>query len=423
MQDRFGNSLNTNSGARDAYVGGGDLFLAGRFGAVEAFEDAVQHDPGFALGFAGLARARMMSGDMAGAQAALATAQGFDSCARAQSQIAVLALLLGGQAAAARAAVFAHVAEYPRDAMVAQICTNVFGLIGFSGAPGREAALLAYTAQLLAHYGDDWWMMSMHALSLCETGQTEAAITLMERSLAMEPDNANGAHFKSHAQYEAGETRAGLAYLDGWMEGYDARSVLHGHLSWHQALWALQAGDTARMWAVVDASVGPGASQGLAINVLTDTASILYRAHLAGEPVDPARWRALSDYARQFFPDPGLSFADMHAALAHAMGGAGDALAHIINGARGPVADLVAPVAETWRAVAAQDWAGALERLTPVMGDNARLGGSRAQRDLLEFAYVNILLKLNRADEAHRMLAMRRPVLIGGSVPVAGWAS
>ena len=44
------------------------------------------------------------------------------------------------------------------------------------------------------------------------------------------------------------------------------------------------------------------------------------------------------------------------------------------------------------------------------LADHARLGGSRAQRDLLEFALLSALLKLGNSDEARRMLAMRRPV-------------
>ena len=73
--DRYGNDLATPSErAARAYIQGVDLFLAGTFGAVAQFETAVAEDAGFALGHVGLARARMMGGDMAGAQAALSQA-------------------------------------------------------------------------------------------------------------------------------------------------------------------------------------------------------------------------------------------------------------------------------------------------------------------------------------------------------------
>ncbi|SDE32542.1 tetratricopeptide repeat protein [Ruegeria marina] len=414
LRDAYGNPLSTGSTtAVDHYDQAVRLFLAGQFGAVSEFENAVAADPGFSLGHAGLARARMMSGDMPGVRAAIATALELAPHAdtREQQHIEAMNLLLGGQPRAARQVVLAHVRDYPRDAMAAQLCTNIFGLIGFSGEVGREAELLAYTSALLPHYGEDWWMMSMHALSLCETGQVDASLRLMEKSLALNPDNANGSHFKAHALYEAGDMAAGRTYLADWMRGYDDRAVLHGHLSWHQALWALHDGDEAEMWALVDRSIGPGAAKGLPINVLTDTAAILYRAELAGVAVDPMRWTAISDYAARFFPETGQSFADMHAALAHAMAGQGDRVVHIAETATGFAGDMVRPVARAWAAIARQDWAGALADLVQVLATNERLGGSRAQRDLLELAYVNVLVRLGLTEEARRNLKARRPVL------------
>ncbi|MEM8631684.1 MAG: tetratricopeptide repeat protein [Pseudomonadota bacterium] len=412
--DYFANALSTTSdAARDHYDAGLRLFLGSNHGAQAAFADSVAADPGFALGHAALARAAMMGGDMATAKSAIGRAAALAprASAREQSHIEALSLLLQGKPAETRAAVNAHVQDFPRDAMAAQLCASVFGLIGFSGKVGREADLLAYTSALLPHYGDDWWMMSMHAVSLCETGHVDASSALMERSLGLNPRNANGSHFKAHAQYEAGETEPGRAYLQSWMEDYDDRAVLHGHLSWHLALWALHAGDEAGMWAAVDRGVAPGAAKGLPINILTDTAAILYRAELAGMDVAPDRWKTISDYAARFFPETGQSFADMHAALGHAMAGEGDRLAYIAETAKGFAGDLVRPVAKAWGAIAREDWQGAVDELTPVMAVTERLGGSRAQRDLVELAYVNALFKLGQNDEARRVLATRRQVL------------
>jgi tetratricopeptide (TPR) repeat protein len=263
--DGYGNSISTGSQeARDRYDHGVHLFLGANQGAPGAFEAAVAADPGFALGHAASARALMMEGRMADAKAAIARAEALAPAAdqRERDHIGALSLLLSGQPGRTRAAIKAHVLGHPRDAMAAQMCTNVFGLIGFSGEVGREAELLAYTEALLPHYGDDWWMMSMHALSLCETGQVAASQTLMDKALALNPRNANGAHFKAHAQYEAGEAAAGRRYLGDWMADYDDRAVLHGHLSWHLALWALHDCDEAAMWDAVDTRVGPGGRQG-----------------------------------------------------------------------------------------------------------------------------------------------------------------
>ena len=192
---------------------------------------------------------------------------------RERQHIEAFSLLLSGKAADCRALVRDHVRTFPRDALAAQLCSNVFGLIGFSGEVGREADLLAYTGSLLPHYPGDWWMMSVHAVSLCETGRIKESAELMEKSLTLHPRNANGSHFKAHAQYEAGETAAGRAYLDKWLVEYDNRSPLHGHLVWHSALWAIQEGDEDALWQALDSGIGQDSNSGLPINIITDTAA------------------------------------------------------------------------------------------------------------------------------------------------------
>lgn len=414
MKDRHDNTLATASAtARDRYVTGVDLLLAGQTGIVDAFEAAVAADPGFALGHAGLARGRQFTGDMAGARAAIATARGLAGGlgAREAAHVRVLGLLVDGDPGA-YAAIRAHVAEHPRDALVAQTCATVFGLIGFSGRPGREAEILAYTAGLLPHYGEDWWCLSVYAFALCENGELEQADTLIDRSLALNPRNANAAHVRSHVDYERGDTAAGMAYLADWLNGYDRAATLHGHLSWHCALWALEQGDAGEMWRRLRDDIQPGAARGLPINVLTDSASLLARAELAGIAVPPELWQGVSRYAAQFFPQTGVGFVDIHAALAHAMAGDAAALGRIVEHPNPRTGDLVTPIAGAWAAMAQQDWARATEGLTRGMAEHVRLGGSRAQRDLLEFALVACLLRQGKAEEARRLLALRRPALL-----------
>ncbi|WP_245605431.1 hypothetical protein [Roseicyclus elongatus] len=145
--DRYGNALGTGSErATEAYCSGIDHVLAASWGACDAFEEAIAADCGFALAHAGLARAAMYENDAPRAKAAMARARALTGglSDREKAHIAVLGLLVDGRMPEARAAVLAHIDVFPRDALVAQICTNIFGLIGFSGVVGREAELLAY---------------------------------------------------------------------------------------------------------------------------------------------------------------------------------------------------------------------------------------------------------------------------------------
>ena len=138
-------------------------------------------------------------------------------------------------------------------------------------------------------------------------------------------------------------------------------------------------------------------------------AAILYRAELAGLDVPAHRWLEVSDYALKCFPQPGIAFADIHAALAHALAGNTEALAKIIRQARGPAADLVGEFAQAFGAIARKDWDQAVSHFSVAMADHARLGGSRAQSDLLEFAMAAVFLRQGLSNQAQFILSIRRP--------------
>jgi tetratricopeptide (TPR) repeat protein len=423
LTDRYGFALSTASAeARDAYVAGVDLALSANHGAEEAFRRAIAGDDGLAVAHAALARTLQIQAKAAEAKAAAARARELASGLphREKSHAIALATTVDGGSVAGLAAVKEHLATYPRDAMVLAPCTGVFGLIGFSGRPGREAELLALLDPLAGAYGDDWWFTSAHAFAQVEVGLIDRALAAIERSLALNPRNANGAHIRAHVYYESGERPAGLAYLEEWWRDYPKQSLLHCHLSWHIALWLLELGRAQEAWAFYRAHLHPGASTGPPINTLTDAASFLFRAEMAGESRDPELWRELSQYAAQWFPSPGVAFADVHGALAHALAGNSEALAKIIDGARGPAKEIVAPISRAFRAIGSSDWAAASTELETVMAAHERVGGSRAQRDLIEYALAVSLLRAGRVAEARRLLQTRRLASRTSSWPIRG---
>lgn len=415
FRDRYDNALSTHSAAAaDHFHIGLDRLLAGLPEIDSAFQAAIDADPGFAAAHAGLARTRQVIGDGAGATAALASAAALTGgiTEREASQIDILQLISAGQGAKALRAVYAHLARFPRDALVAQTSSSIYGLIGFSGQPGREAETLAFLSMLRPHYGADWWLQSQYAFALCEVGRLDEAGQLIDQSLAANPLNAHAAHVRSHISYEAGEVTEGIAFLQEWLRGYSKAGVMHGHLSWHQALWTLQIGDLAAMWALFDEAVTPEAATGGApLSVLVDTASLLHRAELAGVTVPTARWEAISRFAAKAFPATGNAFVDMHAAVAHAMAGESAALAQIVTAPAGPAADLVPRLANGFQEMARQNRAEAAVHLKGAMADTARIGGSRAQRDLVEHSLLACLMRQGRKAEAQDLVALRRPML------------
>jgi tetratricopeptide (TPR) repeat protein len=411
-KDRFGLTLSTTEPEAVADYGHAlDLFLAGQAGVDRALTRALAADPGFAAAHILQARNHQSFGRMAEAKAALAAARACDRALtpREEAQLEIFGHLIEGRPAKGYDLIRAHIRDYPRDALVAQTLLGVFSLIGFSGRVGREAEHLAVADFLAPHYAGDWWFPAQLAFAQLELGQFAQAEANIESALARNADSAHAAHIRAHLYYEVGETEAGLTFLRDWMQGYDRAGLMHCHNAWHVALWALATGDEAGMWRAVDADLNPDISQSPAINIVTDLAALYYRASLAGITVAPDRWRALGAYAARAFPKPGMGFVDIHAALIHAMAGEPEALARIEAGAKGPIADLVVTCSEAFRAIAAGHWAEAEALLIPVVAQSERVGGSRAQRDILEFALLNAQIRQGRAEEARRLLAIRRP--------------
>jgi tetratricopeptide (TPR) repeat protein len=327
----------------------------------------------------------------------------------------------------ALAATVEHVASFPRDAMVLAPATGVFGLLGFSGRQQREQELLDLLRGLAPHYGTDWWFLCVLAFAACECGRLDEAMDLIEQSLEGNPRNAHGAHIRVHVLYEKGETARASGYLDGWMPGFSRDGLLHCHLSWHAALIALELGRIEQAWEVYRTGVHPGGAWGPPINVASDSAAFLWRAELSGQPRRPELWREVHEFGVKSFPKARIAFADVHRAVACAAAGdaaglerhVGEIHACLAAGTQ-PAGPVVATLVEAFGAYARNDWDGAIALFERALPETVRIGGSRAQRDLVEHTLVAAYLRAGRAAEACQMIASR--IERKPAVNVAGFA-
>src|SRR5580692_88839 len=100
LTDRYDLPLSTTSAAaRDAYVEGCAAKLTMYPGAIEAFDRAVEADPGFGLAHAAKAHALLERGNAAAARESIAVAQSLTAglSAREVSHIAFFGLLVAGE--------------------------------------------------------------------------------------------------------------------------------------------------------------------------------------------------------------------------------------------------------------------------------------------------------------------------------------
>jgi len=428
LTDLYDLPLSTVSpAARDAYVEGCEKKRTMYPGAIEAFDRAIAADPGFALASTARAHALLERGDKPGAMATIVYARQFSPGVsdREASHIDYFTMLVLGDSTAALSLLPKHLDAWPRDVMVLATAAFTNGLIGSSGRAGQKRMLLDLLDRLAPSYGDDWWFTAHHGMALSENGQREAARSKIERSLAQNPKNPWAAHACAHLCYEEGDPDAGRNFLAAWLPTYPRDGALYSHLSWHRAMGELEMGDAAAAYRLFTETFAPGVHSGPPRGQVNDGVAFLWRCELAGEPRDAEGWRAMYELATGAFPRAGVAFSDMHAALAQIVAGDDNALETRIEEIGGmrrrrryPSGRLVPAVARGFAAFEQRDFAAAIDALKPVIGTLERIGGSRAQLDLVEFTLLKAYLEADRPDAARRMLRRRRRG--SATAPVAG---
>ena len=118
----------------------------------------------------------------------------------------------------------------------------------------------------------------------------------------------------------------------------------------------------------------------------------------------------------------------MHIALAHAVARDDAALAagvrqieDLASRERYPSGHVVPAVSRGLAAFERQDFSATIDALEPIIGELERIGGSRAQLDLVEFTLLKAYIGSDRLDDARRMVSERHRGC--SSPPVAGLAA
>ena len=128
---------------------------------------------------------------------------------------------------------------------------------------------------------------------------------------------------------------------------------------------------------------------------VSDGAAFLWRSELAGHRRDTAAWRAIYEYGNSALPQPGNGLADLHVILALTVMGDDAALdtrvrqmEALAREGRYPSGSYLPSLARGFAAFERGDFSAAIDALAPLAGENERIGGSRAQHDLIEFTLL-----------------------------------
>jgi tetratricopeptide (TPR) repeat protein len=417
-EDRYGLPLSTDSPeAANAYRDGIDLMLSAWPGAAEAFDRALAADAEFAL--AHVARARVHSfyqqGEAARKEAAaareLVARRGTE---RERGHVETLALAVEGNLPAALSSALRHLESFPRDAVVMSLPLGAFGLFAFSGMADHDRARQELCERHAPHYGEDWWFLSNYGWAMTENGEVAKGRAMTERAFDMRRANAYAAHALLHAMFEGGSVADADALVTQWIGGYDRSGILYGHIYWHQALGALEVGDASKALSIYEKILQPSVTVAPPLNAMSDCASLLWRLLAYGHAVPANLWADAEAYAKAQFPKSSVPFVEMHMALLAAATYNQAALEERLRVieqrlgdgklAAGPV---VPQICRAMNAFAGEDFRTCVTLLEPVLDDVVRIGGSHAQREIIEDTFIVALIRSGELPRAQTLLDHR----------------
>ena len=259
--DHYGMPISTQQAhAAQCWQEGLDRLLSQNAGPNTKFEEAIALDDGLALAHGGLAFWHMQRVQPAEARTSIARAL---ACAagitrRERQQLAIINLWIQGQGRQALTQLIAHLAEFPREALLMRLAHLLYNRgcssVGEANFPVAYLGLL----QKSAPYCDDHWaFLAEYAWAHHETGALDEAMRLAQRSLALNPSNAVAAHSVAHVYFERGDASTGAEVLGDWLQGFDCPASSYVHLSWHLALFELALGQYHRALARYEHHIRP----------------------------------------------------------------------------------------------------------------------------------------------------------------------
>ena len=408
--DPYGLTLTTNRKAATAYNQALGRLLCLQDGVESGLEAAVAADPGFAQAHAALA----LLGHEWGAvgswrqalQAAHAAAADRHLDDREVSFLDAVTTRLRSDEETGAAALLRHIRLFPRDALAVSVAVPTVAFGGLTS--GRQTAQLV--EGLGRTYGDDWWYAGQLAFVRQDQERWGEAEELASYALSVEPASGHAVHARAHVYYETGQHTEGLAWLDGWIRSRGPEANHRSHFSWHAALHELMQCDVDAVRRRYERELAPPLVTGS--RALVDSGALLWRCHVTGTWEGALPSEAVCASAPDgWLLNPPTAFAAMHSALGLATEGdeVGLAALRTIAHAHHDPAfrDVVAPLCGALQQVVEGEFADAADRLTTLLPRTGVLGGSAAQREVLEDTLVYALARSGQGERAAEVLDQR----------------
>jgi tetratricopeptide (TPR) repeat protein len=395
-------------------------FLLVHGDAIGQFDAARQAAPDFAMAHLGKAWVLILANDpglVIQAQVLVETVRPLPLNEREQAHLAALSHAVQGARAAAVAVLDRHLMRYPFDLLAHQSAALLDGFLGrFPWVRDRSARALPLWSRDQPNYGS---MLAFHAFGLEEAGDYARAEDESRAAAELEPFSFWPHHTVSHVMEMTGRPEDGLQWMAAreplWSTPQHPNQV---HIWWHRALFHVELGQYDAALALYD---GPIRSTQRRLGVsLTNASALLWRLDLLGCDVAD-RWGDLTALWEGHADGKCLVFADIHAAMAELRSGAEARVERRLTAMRETAASN-AEAADIYRAVGIPVIEGftafhrgaydqAVTALLPVRVELWRIGGSHAQRDVVDWTLTEAAARAGLRDVAlalaHERLGMR----------------
>jgi uncharacterized NAD(P)/FAD-binding protein YdhS len=419
-RDPLGLPLSTTAEAAAAFNAGLERLMRLQSGADDRLLEAVALDPDFAVGHAALAMLGHEGGATVDVAASLEAAQRSArerADDRERSLVDVVSRRVRDVRNSGATALMNHIAQHPRDVLAVSAAVPT---IAFSGVTDIQQEAWELVEGLAPAYGDHWWYISLLAFTRQDQSRFDDAGLLAESALECEPTSGHAVHAQTHVMYETGRHEAGRAWLDHWVAESGRAASHRAHFSWHAALHELAIGDTEAVRRRYYTQLAPPTVRG--VRALIDAASLLWRwvvttsgwdaaagtSAFTGEAAPPPIDLVLEAAGPDLVDRPETAFVALHSALAVAAAGDLPRLARLREHCRGSselaVRTTVASVCEALLAAGEQRWDEAARLLADVLPGLPRVGGSAAQREIVEETLLYCLVSARQADRALALL-------------------
>ncbi len=315
---------------------------------------------------------------------------------------------------AAACAFEAITTEWPRDLPAVKAVEFLYYILGQHASGAR---FLAHMERLAPYHQEDPDFLAVKSFAHELCGQLGPARENAEHALAITPHNPWAQHAMEHVLLWEGSQDEAVKRMESWLGTWDqAGRVIHCHNAWHVALMHLDRLAPDRAFAIFDKHVW-GQTPGMVVEQL-DAIAFLWRAEMAGIPVDEARFRAIVPHILPLADTLFMPFVSAHYAYALARSGEDAALENLLRRVDERAAQNDPEARWAWAPVGRGVIRGAADLgrgdapsaatwLDPVMAHMPRIGGSDAQDDLFRFAHLDSLRRSGRRADASALLRKR----------------